>query len=407
MRMSTKVEGTGKKRKRLQLEVFGKIVKIGRIESAIHTDVRTMLLKYCREAREKGRYESIALSAEREAGVEKELCENGEDVKSLKELRDIVQKRYNTFSVSAESVDSYYSTQRAEGYTKHNEVPQKTLSIRCAELSGKIKKNALILDCACGSGLSSEVFSRNYGYVIGCDVSSAMLIKASKEREALDYVRTDISQPMPFRPNVFDTAFSVSAIHYLASDIETRSAKARMGTFFRELRRTTIKNSKVTCQFHEKKNMENTHNLLQNAAKEESWIADLVLDRPHRTNAQRWFLCLSNRRSSYSNDQEKYCCPTCWPKNAMCTLMYSKYTQTSINSENLKWHRNEHVKYARRLIRCVNRHIETPEHPHLPKLSNEEKQLGIKLRNRFCKSVDLKALQDNGDVLIDFLHTAA
>ena len=174
-------------------------------------------------------------------------------MKSLNDLRNMVQHRYNSFSVSAESIDTYYTEKRAEGYNKVCAGPQYA-SKRCVELSGKIKKHALVLDVACGSGLSSDTISKEYGFgVIGCDVSSGMLSKAKSEgKRAIDYVRTDMSQPMPFRSNVFDTAFSVSAIHYLAGDVPPRSGKERMSTFFRELRRTTSTNANITCQFHEK-----------------------------------------------------------------------------------------------------------------------------------------------------------
>ena len=222
-----------RKRKRLELNVFGRNVKVGCIPGPLHSDVRTMLLKYVREVRAKGRHQSIALSATRLENVDEALRENGDEVKSLNDLRNMVQHRYNSFSVSAESIDTYYTEKRAEGYNKVCAGPQYTMSKRCVELSGKIKKHALVLDVACGSGLSSDTISKEYGFgVIGCDVSSGMLSKAKSEgKRAIDYVRTDMSQPMPFRSNVFDTAFSVSAIHYLAGDVPPRSGKARMSTF--------------------------------------------------------------------------------------------------------------------------------------------------------------------------------
>ena len=391
-----------RKRKRLTLDVFGRSVKVGCLPGPLHSDVRTMLLKYVREVRAKGRHQSISLSKPRLENVETALRENGEEVKSLNDLRNMVQHRYNSFSVSAESIDTYYTEKRAEGYNKVCAGPQYTMSKRCVELSGKIKKHALVLDVACGSGLSSDTISKEYGFgVIGCDVSSGMLSKAKSEgKRAIDYVRTDMSQPMPFRANVFDTAFSVSAIHYLAEDVPPRSAKARMSTFFRELRRTTSTNANITCQFHEKRGKEKTHKALQDAALESWKASDLVLDQPHETSAQRWFLCLSNNRS---NVEKK--CPVSWPKNATCPLIYAKQCATTVCPQHLKWLQNDHAKYARRLIRCVNRHLEAPDHPYLPKLSEEEKTLGLKLRDRFGSSVSLETLQVKRlDELISFLH---
>ena len=73
----------------------------------------------------------------------------------------------------------------------------------------------------------------------------------------------------------------------------------------------------------------------------------------------------------------------------------------------LNWLENNHAKFARRLIRCVNRHIEAPEHKYLPKLSEEEKKLGHELRDRFGSSVDMKTLLQSERLreLIVFLHT--
>ena len=59
-----------RKRKRLELNVFGRNVKVGCIPGPLHSDVRTMLLKYVREVRAKGRHQSIALSATRLENVD-------------------------------------------------------------------------------------------------------------------------------------------------------------------------------------------------------------------------------------------------------------------------------------------------------------------------------------------------
>mmetsp|Transcript_43527 Transcript_43527/g.98040 ORF Transcript_43527/g.98040 Transcript_43527/m.98040 type:complete len:100 (-) Transcript_43527:760-1059(-) len=51
---------------------------------------------------------------------------------------------------------------------------------------------------------------------------------------AVARIRCDSAQPLPFR-GVFDLAYSIAAVHYLAEDSRTRQAHERLATFFTSL----------------------------------------------------------------------------------------------------------------------------------------------------------------------------
>lgn len=209
--------GRGQKRKRLEIEIFKQRTPIGTFDSSLHTDIRTCVLKYVRAFRKRGR--TVHLSASRMNAVDDALKRDGADgCRSLEQLREVVRKCQSSFSTSASFIEKYYDADRADGYTRHNAHPQKVLTSRVLELAGcgtmrNVKQTKIALDMGCGTGLSTHVVQDHGFAVIGVDLSSHMLGKAAATSfaadtaPATDFVRADLSQPLPFRRSIFDAAF--------------------------------------------------------------------------------------------------------------------------------------------------------------------------------------------------------
>ena len=204
----------------------------------------------------------------------------------------MVQHRYNSFSVVL-----------SPSYVLYRNVPKDTT--KCApdiyrekivELSGKIKKHALVLDVACGSGLSSDTISKEYGFgVISCDVSSGMLSKAKAK------VNGRLSAFERICHNRCHFVRTSSIRHFLECDsLSRRGCATSIRRKNVNLPRTSSHdeaNTNITCQFHEKRAGKDTQSF--------TGCCIGVLQgfrfnshQPHETSAQRWFLCLSNNRSS-------------------------------------------------------------------------------------------------------------
>merc|ERR1740138_302951 len=80
--------------------------------------------------------------------------------------------------------------------------------------------------------------------VLGIDLSPEMLrhetwteVATERAPAAGERLQCDLAQPLPFRAGVFDVAYSVAAVHYLAQDSEHRSRSERLSSFLSSLRR--------------------------------------------------------------------------------------------------------------------------------------------------------------------------
>eukprot|EP00939_MAST-03C_sp_MAST-3C-sp1_P001629 g1629.t1 len=379
----------GKRKRRLEMKIFSKKkVFIGRFETGRDdtrfNDIATLVQKYKRDIKCKGR--TIRLSKDRIDAVAKMLRDEPEsNVRSLEDLQRLVRECRGPQLASPSSISEYYDASRAEAYTSHNAHAQNILSTRCLELSGggpPQKMCELAIDLGCGSGLSTIVTSEAGYAVVGADLSHAMLTKASRDAAergdvaCIDFVCCDLSQPLPFRSDTFDAATSTSAIHFMCEKVGARDPDVRCDTFFSELARCTKTKQKgaIVCQFHACKEGRAFNRTLSQSSSRVGWIPRLVIDRPHRTKASRWFLALrrreeeeekvSNEGAGEAPTSSQWTCPTCWPERAICPLQYIEIEGNAdsrksdrrvprLDEAHRAWLEREHVRFARRLIRST------------------------------------------------------
>lgn len=148
--------------------------------------------------------------------------------------------------------DVFYNEKESINYTKCSRIQyiQKKISQRCIELL-EMEEKGLILDIGCGSGLSGSVISE-YGHNwIGIDLSKDMLNIAKTEGEALEYIRMDMGEGLPFQPGTFDGIISVSALQWIFHSYSANQLPIkRIRKFFTTLYSACKPNAKCVLQYY-------------------------------------------------------------------------------------------------------------------------------------------------------------
>lgn len=101
-----------------------------------------------------------------------------------------------------------YYNQISSGYEElHREEQERKLAIIKRELSSRIKKNHMLLDVGCGTGITSDFDCR----VFGAD-PALKLLRKSLEKSKPDFSICAEAERLPFKDNSFDAVVSVTAL---------------------------------------------------------------------------------------------------------------------------------------------------------------------------------------------------
>ena len=163
---------------------------------------------------------------------------------------------------------------------------------RCVEILAIPEgKPCLILDIGCGSGLSGSVLTEHGYDWIGIDISTSML-EVAKENEAEgDLIHLDIGQGFCFRPGSFDYAISVSALQWLCiAEKASYNVNKRLKSFFVSLYKCLAIGARCAFQFYPA-NPEQI-NIITKAALENGFTGGVVVDFPHSTKKEKYYLFL-------------------------------------------------------------------------------------------------------------------
>ncbi len=103
----------------------------------------------------------------------------------------------------------------------------------------------------CGSAISTAVIEEQGHFVVGLDVSEAMLkISRMRELEA-DVLLSDIGQGFNFKPGMFDACVSISAIQWLCTaEKAVHHPFKRLSCFFTALYRAMVRGARCVFQFY-------------------------------------------------------------------------------------------------------------------------------------------------------------
>ncbi|CAJ1377218.1 unnamed protein product [Effrenium voratum] len=260
--------------------------------------------------------------------------------------------------------DRYYDSERTAGYTEHNRGSQETLARRTLQLcsvqtESTDQETLLAVDLGCGSGLSSKAGSQCHLAVIGVDLSSEMLRSDEWEAEkhlspmSGERLRCDLAQPLPFRSQVFDLCYSVSAVHYLAT---ASGAEQRIRALTGSLRRILVPEARPVALQAYLTRSSGAVEAFQAAARKDGWLCDLVVDQSHGRPAERDYLYLRKGGTELAPR-----CALYSHAKATCALALEAWAQRQkaplvrLDGAHRAWLVREHDRFARRLLRLHKR----------------------------------------------------
>lgn len=198
----------------------------------------------------------------------------------------------------------FYNDNESNKYTTSTRVQhiQAKMTLRALELLN-IPSNSFVLDIGCGSGLSGEILTEEYGHIwCGVDISPSMLAKGLTREVEGDLMMQDMGQGVPFRAGTFDAAISISAIQWLCyADTKYHEPQKRLMRFFNGLFASLKKGGKFVAQFYPKN--DDHVEQIQHAAKLAGFSGGLVIDDPESKKNKKYYLVLTSGAPSAQDQQ--------------------------------------------------------------------------------------------------------
>ncbi len=104
-----------------------------------------------------------------------------------------------------------------------------------------IPQHSTVLELGCGEGNDAAYFASQGHTVVATDFSEIIIAQNSKryDHAGLQFIRQDISQPLPFPDNSFDAVYARLSLHYF-TDAVTR-------TVFQEIARVLKPGGALCC----------------------------------------------------------------------------------------------------------------------------------------------------------------
>jgi len=102
-------------------------------------------------------------------------------------------------------------------------------------------KNNLLLDVGCGNGLFTVPMADIFNFVVGIDISRAMIKRCQKRRRNLDFIMATATD-LPLRSHIFDAVLSLSLLQHLRT-------KDNVEKVLKEISRTATNNSFLFLTF--------------------------------------------------------------------------------------------------------------------------------------------------------------
>src|SRR2546425_3068645 len=126
----------------------------------------------------------------------------------------IIDKFIPRFTDSDKYVSNFSFEWNTYATTQYGELSRKTFFEKTG-LSKKDIDGKIVFDAGCGSGRFSDVVSQNCEKVIAADLSYSIDAAFSQigSRSNVSFVQCDLLN-LPFKPQVFDIAFSIGVLHH-------------------------------------------------------------------------------------------------------------------------------------------------------------------------------------------------
>lgn len=124
-----------------------------------------------------------------------------------------------------------------------------------------MRAHNLLLDLGCGNGLFTVPMAAIFNFVVGVDVSKAMIKRCRERRANLDFIMASATD-LPLRDRVFDSVLSLSLLQHLRT-------KDNVEKVLKEISRTATNNSFILLTFWDTPN--SPTNLVKNILKREKY----------------------------------------------------------------------------------------------------------------------------------------
>jgi ubiquinone/menaquinone biosynthesis C-methylase UbiE len=349
------------RKRELVVHLFGRKRCLGEFSTAVHTDLRSVIMDLKRELRGRGR--PIRLGSERLGLVEDALASSVHG--SIAGLRKLFVQLRSESEWTAEDNDNHYTRENSSGYHDHNMASQRVLSQKAMDLTGLgSSETRIVLDLGAGSGLSSlaTLDTKWAAMVVGVDLSQGMLEEARVRMPGgkqcrIELIQADMGFPLPFRENCFDAVVSIGALHYLQA---RKDGPDRVKECFSEVKRVSTPGAPVSFQFFPNGGEQGAA-AVAHIAKESGYSAALIADFPYRNSKQRWFLWCQAVQHTPSICQTP--CPL-FPKGGSCQLAFREWLNNQVeghepclSADDVEWLQDRHYKQARALVRRL-KHVE-------------------------------------------------
>ncbi|MEM2972323.1 MAG: class I SAM-dependent methyltransferase [Candidatus Bathyarchaeia archaeon] len=125
----------------------------------------------------------------------------------------------------------------------------------------KVKKRRLLLDVGCGNGLFTVPLTELFDFVVGVDLSKAMMKRCREKRDNLNFILASATD-LPLKNGVFDAAISLSVLEYI-------KPKSNIEKTLKEISRVTTNSSVIFLTFWEEPN--SPTKLIKNVLKREGF----------------------------------------------------------------------------------------------------------------------------------------
>jgi len=129
------------------------------------------------------------------------------------------------------------------------------------KLFKKSGKNNLLLDVGCGNGLFTIPMADIFNFVVGVDISKAMIKRCRERRANLDFIMASATD-LPLKNHAFDAVLSLSLLQHLRTKDNVEKA-------LKEISRTATNNSFILLTFWDTAN--SPTNFVKNTLKREKY----------------------------------------------------------------------------------------------------------------------------------------
>lgn len=156
----------------------------------------------------------------------------------------------------------------------------------------------IVLDIGCGCGVSSFVVESAGNFVVGVDISKNLLSHARLQNTLNDFVITDITKGIMFKPGSFDFAVSISVFQWFMDEYS-------LLRIFSTLKVVLALQGKAVLQFYPR----NYHDLdLTLRCAEKYFKGCVICDYPSENRGRKLFIYLLN---SSSDENERHVLTLC------------------------------------------------------------------------------------------------